>query len=51
VKTAGLNRIAAMLQRDTLRTTVGAVLPLANARSAHEMLEHPRGKIVLRIGN
>jgi NADPH:quinone reductase-like Zn-dependent oxidoreductase len=55
VTTAGLDRIAAMLQRGTLKTTIGAVLPLASARTAHEMLEgtrpHPRGKIVLRIAD
>jgi NADPH:quinone reductase-like Zn-dependent oxidoreductase len=36
-----------------LITNVGAILPLADIRTAHEMLEgsrpHPRGKIVLRI--
>jgi hypothetical protein len=33
---------------------IGAVLSLAAARTAHEMLDglypHPRGKIVLRVG-
>jgi hypothetical protein len=36
-----------------LRTHVGTVLPLADAREAHRMLEgqraHPNGKIVLRV--
>ena len=54
VTTDHLRRIAALLETGTLRPTVGAVLPLAGARTAHEMLEglrsHPRGKIVLRIG-
>jgi len=35
-------------------TRVGTVLPLAEARAAHEMLEgarpRPSGKIVLRVG-
>ncbi|HEX4368244.1 MAG TPA: NADP-dependent oxidoreductase [Rhodopila sp.] len=55
VTTERLIRIGGMLQRGTLRTDVGAVLPLAAARTAHAMLEgtrpHPRGKIVLRIGD
>jgi NADPH:quinone reductase-like Zn-dependent oxidoreductase len=55
VTTERLIRIGGMLQRGILRTDVGAVLPLAAARTAHAMLEgtrpHPRGKIVLRIGD
>ncbi|WP_216856507.1 NADP-dependent oxidoreductase [Acidisphaera sp. S103] len=55
VTTERLVRIGEMLQQGILRTDVGAVLPLAAARSAHAMLEgtrpHPRGKIVLRIGD
>jgi len=55
VTTARLVRVGGMLQRGSLRTEVGAVLPLADARSAHAMLEgtrpHPRGKIVMRIGD
>ena len=39
----------------SLAFSVAAVLPLAAARTAHAMLEgtrpHPRGKIVLRIGD
>ena len=54
VTTDRLRRIAALLEEGTLRVTVGAVLPLAGARTAHDMLEgqrpHPRGKIVLQIG-
>jgi NADPH:quinone reductase-like Zn-dependent oxidoreductase len=54
VTTERLNRLAALLEQETLRTTIGAVLPLAAARTAHEMLggsrPHPHGKIVLRIG-
>ncbi len=52
VTTERLARIAAMVEAATLATSVGAVLPLAEARVAHEMLEgtrpHPRGKIVLQ---
>ena len=40
-----------MIAAGDLRPAVGAVLPLAAARDAHEMLEgmrpHPKGKIVL----
>jgi NADPH:quinone reductase-like Zn-dependent oxidoreductase len=54
VTTADLERIAAMLDAGELAVNVGAVLPLAEARVAHEMLEgsrpRPRGKIVLRVG-
>jgi NADPH:quinone reductase-like Zn-dependent oxidoreductase len=53
VTTQRLDRIAAMIAAGELRPAVGAVLPLAAARDAHEMLEgirpHPKGKIVLRI--
>jgi NADPH:quinone reductase-like Zn-dependent oxidoreductase len=54
VTTVCLGRIAEMIDAGELITNVGAVLPLASAREAHEMLEgsraRPRGKIVLRIG-
>lgn len=47
-----LAEIANLIDGGTLRTRVGAVLPLADAREAHFMLEgvrpHPKGKIVLR---
>lgn len=53
VTTAHLARIAAMLDVGELAVNVGAVLPLAEARVAHEMLEgtrpRPRGKIVLSV--
>ena len=53
VTTERLARIAAMIETGALATSVGAVLPLAAARVAHEMLEgnrpRPRGKIVLRV--
>jgi len=54
VATAPLTRIAALLDEGLLTTCVGTVLPLAEARAAHEMLEgsrpHRRGKIVLAVG-
>jgi NADPH:quinone reductase-like Zn-dependent oxidoreductase len=53
VTTERLARIAALIEVGALTTSVGAVLPLAAARLAHEMLEgsrpRPRGKIVLRV--
>ena len=53
VTTEHLARIAAMIDAGDLRTNVGAVLPLAAARDAHEMLDRtrplPRGKIVLQV--
>jgi NADPH:quinone reductase-like Zn-dependent oxidoreductase len=49
-----LARITNLLDADELRARVGAVLPLADAREAHLMLEHlrprPKGKIVLSVG-
>jgi NADPH:quinone reductase-like Zn-dependent oxidoreductase len=49
-----LRQIGELLDRDELRTHVGAVLPLADGREAHLMLEHlrpqPKGKIVLAVG-
>lgn len=53
VSTARLDQIARLLEAGVLRTQLGAVLPLASARIAHEMLEgtrpRPRGKIVLQL--
>ena len=53
VTTERLTHIAAMVDQGTLKTKVGAVLPLDAARMAHEMLDglrpHPRGKIVLQV--
>lgn len=52
VSSERLERIAALIERGQLTTCVGDVLPLADARVAHEMLEglpHKRGKIVLRV--
>ena len=53
VTTLHLTRIAEMIDAGELRVNVGQVLPLAEARTAHEMLEgtrpHPRGRIVLDV--
>jgi NADPH:quinone reductase-like Zn-dependent oxidoreductase len=52
ITTDDLKLIAALLDAKELRTAVGIVLPLSQARKAHEMLAgiipHPRGKIVLQ---
>mgnify|MGYP001085449598 CR=1 FL=1 len=54
VATAHLTSIAAMLDAGKLSVNVGTILPLADARVAHEMLEgaksRPGGKIVLDVG-
>ncbi len=48
-----LTEITRLVDGGKLRTNVGAVLPLADARDAHFMLEHvrpqPKGKIVLTV--
>lgn len=52
VSTGRLEQIAAQIDAGRLRTRVGDVLPLADARIAHEMLAgktHKRGKIVLTL--
>ena len=52
VTTARLNKIAELIDAGKLSTDVGTVLPLTQARDAHEMLAgapHKRGKIVLNI--
>ena len=52
VTTARLNKIAELFDSGKLHTDVGTVLPLEQARSAHEMLggaPHKRGKIVLSV--
>ena len=53
VNTDGLRRIAELIDRGELKTRVGAVLPLADAREAHMMLEGlrppPKGKIILNV--
>jgi NADPH:quinone reductase-like Zn-dependent oxidoreductase len=54
VTTRHLGQITALLDSGELRTHVGTVLPLKDAREAHMMLEHlrphPNGKIVLAVG-
>jgi NADPH:quinone reductase-like Zn-dependent oxidoreductase len=53
VTTRHLTEIAGLIDRGALRTRVGAVLPFADAREAHLMLEGirrpPKGKIVLAV--
>jgi NADPH:quinone reductase-like Zn-dependent oxidoreductase len=52
VSTQRLEEIAALFEAGDLRTRVGDVLPLTDARVAHEMLAgkpHKRGKIVLTV--
>jgi NADPH:quinone reductase-like Zn-dependent oxidoreductase len=52
VTTADLTGIADLLDSGRLATNVGEVLPLAQARLAHEMLAgklHKQGKIVLAV--
>ena len=54
VTTDCLAKIARLIDGGELRTHVGAVLPLSDAREAHLMLERlrppPKGKIVLAVG-
>jgi NADPH:quinone reductase-like Zn-dependent oxidoreductase len=52
VSSPRLEQIAALIDAGELHTRVGDVLPLADARLAHEMLAgkpHKRGKIVLTV--
>ena len=54
VTTARLHKITDLFDRGRLVTDVGTVLPLEDARIAHEMLAgrpHRRGKIVLTQGS
>jgi len=55
VTTKGLDRLAELLDAGTLQTRLGEVLPLSQARTAHEMLAGTRasrpGKIVLIPGS
>lgn len=55
VPRAQLERIAQLFDEGKLKTDVGTVLALSDARTAHEMLagkaSHPRGKIVLEVSN
>jgi NADPH:quinone reductase-like Zn-dependent oxidoreductase len=52
VSSRRLEQLAALIEAGDLTTNTGDVLPLADARIAHEMLAgrpHKRGKIVLRV--
>src|SRR5262245_60670731 len=52
VSSERLEHLANLIEAGELTTSVGDVLPLAEARTAHEMLAgkpHKRGKIVLRV--
>jgi NADPH:quinone reductase-like Zn-dependent oxidoreductase len=52
VSSRRLGEIAALIDAGELHTRIGDVLPLAQARTAHEMLAgkpHKRGKIVLTV--
>ena len=53
VTTSRLDKIADLFNQSKLTARVGTVLPLEQARIAHEMLAgapHKRGKIVLEVG-
>jgi NADPH:quinone reductase-like Zn-dependent oxidoreductase len=52
VTTARLRKMTEMFEGRKIRAKVGSVLPLEEARRAHEMLAgapHQRGKIMLRV--
>ena len=53
VTTERLRTIAELIDRGELKTRVGAILPLTDARDAHIMLEGrllpPKGKIILDV--
>ena len=52
VTTARLNALTALFENGKLLPHVGSVLPLTEARLAHEMLNgapHKRGRIVLEV--
>jgi NADPH:quinone reductase-like Zn-dependent oxidoreductase len=54
VTTERLNKLGKLFDDGILRPDVGTVLPLAEARRAHEMLAgapHSRGKIVLQVSS
>jgi NADPH:quinone reductase-like Zn-dependent oxidoreductase len=53
VTTARLEKIGGLFEAGKLKADVGTMIPLAEARKAHEMLAgapHSRGKIVLEVG-
>jgi NADPH:quinone reductase-like Zn-dependent oxidoreductase len=53
VRSERLARIAGMIEAGALVPSIGGILPLAELRVAHEMLDgvrkRPRGKLVLRV--
>jgi len=52
VTSARLRTVTDLFEKGKIRARVGSVLPLAQARSAHQMLAgapHQSGKIVLRL--
>ena len=53
VTTERLRKISALIDSGELKTRIGAILPLADARRAHMMLDHrcaqPQGKIILSV--
>jgi NADPH:quinone reductase-like Zn-dependent oxidoreductase len=54
VDTSTLEQLAAMVDNEELRSRVAVVLPLAENRRAHELLEgvrlpRPNGKVVLDL--
>ncbi|AWM10973.2 NADP-dependent oxidoreductase [Bradyrhizobium symbiodeficiens] len=53
VTTAYLDKISALIDRGDLKTGISAIMPLADAREAHMMLDgrrpKPHGKIVLSV--
>jgi hypothetical protein len=55
VDTATLDSVRTLFDEDKLSTWVGTVLPLVDARRAHEMMAgtvpHPPGKIVLEVSH
>jgi NADPH:quinone reductase-like Zn-dependent oxidoreductase len=54
VTTARLNTLSDLFKRGQLVTQVGSVLPLADTRTAHEMLAgapHKRGKILVNVNS
>jgi NADPH:quinone reductase-like Zn-dependent oxidoreductase len=54
VSTTRLNVLSELFAAGKLRAQVGSILPLTEARQAHEMLAgapHKRGKIVLQLSS
>ena len=54
VTTARLSTISSLLETGKVRPQIGSILPLADVRTAHEMLAgapHERGKIMLQVAS